>query len=421
MPLPIVPIVALASVAGLGYLLTHHDDSQAPTPQPQPKRPSVDGHPLDPLPRDMGPQPKPVIPGIPSIPGIPVPAPVPSPFPTPSVTPVAVGTITTATDPLNVRSAPNSASKVVGNAAKGSKVQILSLPAVPGAGSKTGWYNIVNANGVTGWAAADYITLLGGQAPAPSPSPIPNIPIPTPVNILPGAATAVVNTARDPLNIRKGASVNMATIGTAAKGSRVQILDPYPTQGPGSTQGWYNVKTATGVVGWASGDYLQWDNAPAPAINPLPPSPIPGLDLSQVSNLPDNLVNMLQNAANVPTQGQGHVTAASGLNLRNAPSTSGTVVAGMLYGATVTILNPTPTPPTAGAPKGWLNVQNALGQSGWASAQYIAVDPSIHGEDDEGFVAAGDFGGLSKHTRKGHRKHDAPTNQGYGRKHAVKA
>lgn len=68
--------------------------------------------------------------------------------------------VTTATDPLNVRSLPSSSGSIMGKVAKGSKVSITNggTP-IAGAGSTKGWLPITQGS-IMGFASADYLTLI---------------------------------------------------------------------------------------------------------------------------------------------------------------------------------------------------------------------------------------------------------------------
>lgn len=110
-------------------------------------------------------------------------------------------------------------------------------------------------------------------------------------------------------------------------------------------------------------------NLPAPNLPiPIPPGGV----LPNVSPTPP-FVPPIQPTPILPTEQTATVTAPSGVNLRSAPSTSGTVLMGMTFGTRVKInsLNPTPT---ANAPKGWYNVTHPSGKTGFATAEFITPD-----------------------------------------------
>lgn len=80
----------------------------------------------------------------------------------------------------------------------------------------------------------------------------------TTVDVVAGQASnsAFVNTQRDPLNIRSQPSSSSKAVGSAVKGSALQITGKI-VSGPGSKKGWAPVqKPGTNIVGYAAVDYL---------------------------------------------------------------------------------------------------------------------------------------------------------------------
>lgn len=121
------------------------------------------------------------------------------------------------------------------------------------------------------------------------------------------------------LNLRSSASTSGSVLGTLYKGETLTILS--------TTNGWYNVKTASGKTGWVSSTYVSVNTAAAAAKT-------------------------------------GTVTATS-LNLRSTASTSSSILGTLTKGQTVTILS---------ASNGWYNVKTAAGTTGWVSASYVSVN-----------------------------------------------
>lgn len=179
----------------------------------------------------------------------PPPSPVPLPVPPQPSRIVIMASVNTASDPLNIRSAPSTSAPIIGTAPKGALVQVISP------GSDPAWMQIAY-NGKTGYASAQYLKLPDGGG-----GPLPNIlpPTPTPAAQL----TATVSTVSTPLNIRSTPSASGALVGTAPKGSTVKVLNPM-AKGPDSAapMGWAQIQYGT-ITGYSSLQYLTM-NAPMP-------------------------------------------------------------------------------------------------------------------------------------------------------------
>jgi uncharacterized protein YgiM (DUF1202 family) len=177
--------------------------------------------------------------------------------------------VVTQTDPLNIRKEANSSSKIVGKAAKGSILDVTGA-SVNGPGSVKGWIPVAQAN-INGFASADFLQMGSNVIDLDTPM-SPSIPeVVAAENLLQGALasvglgglapslasvgnTATVNTAKDPLNLRKAPSSTSAILGKLAKGSTVNIMGP-TVSGPGSAKGWAPV-TQGSLSGYAAADFL---------------------------------------------------------------------------------------------------------------------------------------------------------------------
>ena len=135
------------------------------------------------------------------------------------------GTVTAST--LNVRSGAGTNHSVIGKVYKGNSVEILS--------SSNGWHKIKMSNGNTGWASAQYISTSGSSNNG-------------------GGTTTTPTTGKkmtvtaSTLNIRSGAGTNYSIITKVHSGNTVEVLS--------TSNGWSNVKTSSGKIGWASSQYL---------------------------------------------------------------------------------------------------------------------------------------------------------------------
>lgn len=182
-------------------------------------------------------------------PGLPViPPPAPAPVIPSMVVPTNAGQtalVTTSSDPLTLRDAPNGSA--IGSLPKGASVLVVNWNGGgPTSNAPQGWAQ-VSYNGQVGFASKQYLQ-LGGSAPnAPAPPPPPP---PGPATV----QTARVTTATDPLTLRS--APNGGAIGSLPRGANVTVLNwnaGAPTSN--SSQGWAQVSYA-GQTGFASKNYL---------------------------------------------------------------------------------------------------------------------------------------------------------------------
>jgi len=122
---------------------------------------------------------------------------------------------------LRVRSTPGMSGSIVGNLAKGTKVEILEQKTVDGAA----W-----GRTASGWISMSYVTVSGGSGNSGTAS---------------GATYTVSGTV---VNVRSAAGMGNAVISTVTKGAKVTIVET--TAVSGMTWG----KLSSG--GWISMDYV---------------------------------------------------------------------------------------------------------------------------------------------------------------------
>lgn len=125
------------------------------------------------------------------------------------------GIVTTATDPLNVRSSASTGASVLTMLPKGSYVTLLS--------QSGNWWYVEYANGRYGYCYGAYIT---------------------PVE----STVATVATKTDPLNVRRGPGTSYTWQGSLPKGSSVLVLS--------RENGWCRVLYQGTKTGYASAQYL---------------------------------------------------------------------------------------------------------------------------------------------------------------------
>lgn len=138
---------------------------------------------------------------------------------------------------LNVRKGPGTNHAIIGSLAGGSVVQVKE--------KSGGWVKVVLSNGSTGWVSGQYVSSTN-ESTSNSGSSQNNKP---PQNNESTAASGRVKvTISKGLNIRKGPGTCNAIVGSLAGGSVVEVKE--------KSNGWYKIKTANGVEGWVSGDYV---------------------------------------------------------------------------------------------------------------------------------------------------------------------
>ncbi len=271
------------------------------------------------------------------------------------------GTAKVTTDSLNLRSGPGTSYSVIGRMTLNQVVQVLEGP-------NGVWYR-VNANGVTGWASGDYLTV-------------------TPDSSTPSTGTTAKVTT-GVLNLRSGPATTYSILGTMSLNTVLPVLE-------GPSGGWYKVNFNS-TQGWASGDYLTI--TPGSSGTPSTGSGTgtvnvarlnmrsgPGTSYGVLKVLSQGEVVTIRSGpsggwAEIDSGGttgwvfaeylnisgnQGTSTStatvdAAVLNLRSSASTSSAVKTQMLYGETVEIANRSGD---------WYQV-SYHGTPGYASGQYL--------------------------------------------------
>ncbi len=163
-------------------------------------------------------------------------APTAKPTATPTATPApsSIGTAKT-TAALNIRKGSSTSYASLGVLPNGTTVTLLEK-------CTNGWYKVRTAAGLTGYCSGDYlkVTLTGTATAKPTSTAAPT---PAPASIGTARTTAA-------LNIRKGPSTSYASQGVLANGTALTVLEK-------CSNGWYKVRTAAGLTGYCSGDYLR--------------------------------------------------------------------------------------------------------------------------------------------------------------------
>lgn len=237
--------------------------------------------------------------------------------PTPTATPgtpggdgsLSVGDRATVTDgPVNLRSAAGTGNPVVTVLQTGDSLSITGGPATSDGYT---WYAVRTANSNTGWVASDFLQKTGYST----------------------GDVVFVNT--DSLNVRSDAGLNTTVLDTVFQGTSAVI-----TGGPTSADGsdWYKIDVSGVVSGWVDGQFLALSGADP--VNP-PSGSFSSGDWIFVTDPP--------------------------LNLRDAPSTSGSVLASLSDGDGMLVLSET----TQADGYAWNQVEND-GLTGYIASEYVS-------------------------------------------------
>lgn len=299
----------------------------------------------------------------------------PTPSPTATATPTggyrAGDILAVDTDYLNLRQAPSTAGTVIGVMPTNTTGTVLEGPT--SAGGYT-WYRIETAMG-TGWAAAEYLRLETAAATATptltaTPSRTPTVtltPTPTHTSTTPPTATAtstrtatatatpfkgieigssvLVNAPR--LNLRETPSTTGPVLAVLTSGSPGTVVS-----GPHVASGftWFRIFTSSGT-GWVAGEYLKLGTAtPTPTVAPSStPTSTPLGDGRAI--------------------GSTMRTVAPALNMRQAPSTTATIIGVLPRDTVATIL----AGPQNANGYTWYQVSTNAG-TGWVAGDYLVPD-----------------------------------------------
>lgn len=140
------------------------------------------------------------------------------------------------------------------------------------------------------------------------------------------------------VRVRSGPGTNYQILGLVNSGDLVTVLSQ-------PSGGWVQIRTAGGITGYMSSQYVEIDSSETPDPDPDPdPDPGPGdFEVGQTVR----------------------VTATSGLNLRSGPETTYNIVTTLATGALLTV--------TSVESNGWLGVRTNGGVTGFVSGEFVEV------------------------------------------------
>jgi len=251
---------------------------------------------------------------------------------------------------LNVRETASTTAAVITTAPYGARLQILE--------NNGTWLKIAISTGYIGYVMASYVVLDDAAiptfsppptaAPTPDPTAVPtaaptsapqaNTPTPIPATAAPTtqALYGKISTSSTSLNVRSGSGTKYSILGTAAKGSTVQILIN------NVTAGWHYITLTNGTKGYVSAAYITIiSSATEPTVTPTP-----------------------VNTTTSTQAGTVKITFSS-LMIRTGPSTSYASIGSLTNGTQVTILSKSGS---------WYKIRTSAGKEGYSSASYIVVN-----------------------------------------------
>lgn len=224
------------------------------------------------------------------------------------------------TENLNLRSKANTSGSVLVTIPKGQTITLLSGK------DANGWYQ-AQYNGKTGYVSGAYLTSITSSNTSSSSS--------SNSSNNSSSPSTKTGTTTENLNLRDKASTNGTVLITIPKGQTVTLLSGK------DANGWYKL-SYNGKTGYASGAYIT--------------------EKSSGSSTDSNNNSTTSTPSNqTPIEGQ----TTENLNLRSKASTSGTVLATIPKGKTVTILANKDA-------NGWYKVSHD-GKTGYVSGDYLKI------------------------------------------------
>ncbi len=216
-------------------------------------------------------------------------------------------------DIANLRNGPSTEFDRLDKLDSGTKVKVVARHA--------DWVQVRTEGGQEGWLAADLVDL--DQAVIDALPDAPNVPTPPPAKV--GKIT------QDNLNLRDGPGTDYISMKKLGLDNQVSLLARY--------QGWYQIETGEGTVGWVSAEFL---------------------------NLEAGVADRIAEAESIPSANPALVGWATdeGVNLRSGPSTKFDSLGKLSKGAELGLL---------ARYKEWVKVETAKGTKGWISQDLVDV------------------------------------------------
>ncbi|HBL06348.1 MAG TPA: hypothetical protein DDZ33_05335 [Clostridium sp.] len=196
---------------------------------------------------------------------------------------------------LNVRSAGNTSSRIIGSLSKNAKVQIIS--------TSNGWHKI-KYNNTTGFVSAEYINTSSSNSNSGNGNTNNNNSNSSDNTV---KSNGIVNA--DALNVRSGASTSNKIIGSLRKNATVQIIS--------TSNGWHKIKY-NNAIGFVSAEYIT---------------------ISSNNSGNNNSSSGNNNSSNNNTVISTGIVKADALNVRSGANTSSKIVGTLYKNSKVEILS----------------------------------------------------------------------------------
>ncbi|MEW8994707.1 SH3 domain-containing protein [Clostridium sp.] len=205
---------------------------------------------------------------------------------------------------LNVRSAGNTSSRIIGSLSKNAKVQIIS--------TSNGWHKI-KYNNTTGFVSAEYINTSSSNSNSGNGNT--NNTNNNNSNSSDSTVKSNGTVNADALNVRSGASTSNKIIGSLGKNAKVQIIS--------TSNGWHKIKY-NNTVGFVSAEYIT----------------ISSNNNNSNNNSGDNNSSTgNNNSSNNDAVISTGIVKADALNVRSSASTSSKIVGTLYKNSKVEILS----------------------------------------------------------------------------------
>jgi cell wall-associated NlpC family hydrolase len=223
--------------------------------------------------------------------------------------PVNMQFVPVVVDVANLRNGPGTNYTRIGRLKQGQTVQLL--------GRNADWFQIKTSGGQVGWLHAELVEVASGVARGL---------VTVKAGTAPAAAARFGSTTEAAVNLRGGPGTNHGSLAKLPKGATLEIL--------GQQDGWYQVSTQKGTVGWVTASFFK-----------------PG--------------------AAAPTAAAGPITAAiaaNKVNLRQGPSTSFASLGKMAAGYNVQVI---------ARNGGWFKIKTPKGSVGWVSQDLVSNSAAV--------------------------------------------
>lgn len=153
------------------------------------------------------------------------------------------------------------------------------------------------------------------------------------------AGSGVVKVGQNPLNVRAGPSASQERVFVLEPGTEVEVTE--------LSKGWVHIVDGDSRDGWVDARYLA--NLDLEAARP------PAAQTADIAEKP---------AAASPTAPDRRIVGGSGVNVRSGPSKASSKLFALAAGQEVTV---------SANDKGWLQVVDAQGRSGWIYKTFLSV------------------------------------------------